>query len=501
MNSHSKEKKIDVIPRNVLSQCLFGFYSRRDLAIASTVSKEFKICADERASHIVKEYVNPKDRMQKIRIVGDQMDSSKNFKVTDRMHVEIFSQEENNLVLKKTIIPILKNERTYPYYQFDLGKNEFGITYLRLSSSECRYAIGCWESPYDWKRNENFTIFQEIKQNTPSLSDEEKEFINVLEKKNNEEQVSELVKKIKNPNILDEKGIPVLIRAVELGYFEVVKGLVDKKANVEIRNPYHDGYVTPLLQAAAYLCRLNMMKYLVEHGAKVNACDSLGQTALHKISDHLEVFDHGIPYLKNCIKNEEDLQIKSDLKSRLEKYLEDKKNAEEIELFLLHHGANPYLVDLNEDRAGERRYGALLSVATMETDAEERIESWKFEAEDTSYVIKFKDTSFQDKWWAWNAIVNKIKLSVVNRELGLANDSTPWYFSLAFTSHLKIPQRDMYAIQSIKIDYKLSALTISIKDKYKHNSEVHQAIIKCFNELKLHEAEEVTVQPVLRMGR
>src|SRR5205814_8712767 len=73
-------------------------------------------------------------------------------------------------------------------------------------------------------------------------------------------------------------GFSALLAAARNGHLEVVKYLVEHGANIDERNNARDK--TPLL-AAAFDGHYDIVKYLVEHGANVNVQAVNGWTPLH----------------------------------------------------------------------------------------------------------------------------------------------------------------------------------------------------------------------------
>jgi len=80
-------------------------------------------------------------------------------------------------------------------------------------------------------------------------------------------------------NILNKKGYSPLHYAVLEGQFNILKLLREKGAEVNTETYFSNR--TPLIDAAA-LGELNMIKYLIDNNADMNATDSEGYSTLHK---------------------------------------------------------------------------------------------------------------------------------------------------------------------------------------------------------------------------
>ena len=79
----------------------------------------------------------------------------------------------------------------------------------------------------------------------------------------------------------ESTGVTALESASYFGYFEIVKLLVDSKANVNVR--VYDGY-TPLHQAVRN-GHVAICQYLVEHGARLDDVRANGRTPLHTAAE------------------------------------------------------------------------------------------------------------------------------------------------------------------------------------------------------------------------
>lgn len=545
-SSVEQKESIKSMPLDVLNYHVFKFFSNHDLAKINPTNKEWSAIAtqtqiNKKASHVVREFIgsNPKLPFQKIRFTGDAMDSSVCFKTSERMQIEIFFEEKNQdkRLLKKTTATLL-NKDPHDWWssnRFYLSDNRFGITHIDVNRMDCdvytkpvfspcqkrflaalksknqslalelvnnievanlteledekgksllEYAVNLHyldvaqklidkgahilledekEDPTSnhFRINNQLKISQHVEDKAPLLSHFEERFADALLIQNEEDALA-LVKYINNPNIVDEEGYPVLARAAMLGYLGIVKELVTKQADLEKRTTYKKGSSTALLKAADG-GKFDVIKYLVEHGANVNAQSNSGDTILHLI------------YEAYAYRN-----------------LLTARQLEELGTFLLNHGANPCITNLHDKRPADLHFN-LMYLDTMEKDAEKRVESCSFHSTEGSYHIKFKDISYRDKTWAWEAIVNKIKSLPVNDILGLACDKTECVFpgrngQLADST---IPHRQNYAIKSFIFNEGLNTLTIQIKQEYINNLEVYKTIAKCLTDLKLIKKEEI----------
>ncbi len=120
---------------------------------------------------------------------------------------------------------------------------------------------------------------------------------------NNINAVKDIVQEI-GINCILERGDTALIRAAWMGNEEVVKYLIDQKANLNIQN--EDGY-TALIQAT-YSGLTNIVKMLIDAGADVNLQTKTGTNALilASIKDHTEI-------MKMLIQAGTNLQTKTNL--------------------------------------------------------------------------------------------------------------------------------------------------------------------------------------------
>ncbi|MDQ3686383.1 MAG: ankyrin repeat domain-containing protein [Acidobacteriota bacterium] len=88
---------------------------------------------------------------------------------------------------------------------------------------------------------------------------------------------------------------PSLNLAAGAGHLEVVKFLLEKGANVNVRDGHGDG--TPLM-SAAWSGHKEIVKLLIAKGAEVNAMDSEGRSALSMASDERHSHPEIIEILK-----------------------------------------------------------------------------------------------------------------------------------------------------------------------------------------------------------
>ena len=90
-----------------------------------------------------------------------------------------------------------------------------------------------------------------------------------------QEDVLKIVKKINNVKDMEQ----IINIAAREGYFNVVKHLIDKGADVNYKDDYPGGHYSPLMNACKH-GHLDIAKFLIEKGADINAINSEGESAL-----------------------------------------------------------------------------------------------------------------------------------------------------------------------------------------------------------------------------
>jgi ankyrin repeat protein len=93
-----------------------------------------------------------------------------------------------------------------------------------------------------------------------------------------------------NPNAqFGEFKTPALMHAVLAGNTNILETLVARGADVNARTAIRE---TPLMWAASQ-GRMDVVRFLLDHGAKVGMIDVAGQSAIHKARDagHTEIAD------------------------------------------------------------------------------------------------------------------------------------------------------------------------------------------------------------------
>lgn len=275
-----------------------------------------------------------------------------------------------------------------------------------------------------------------------------------------------------SPNTRDDKGMPMLVYAVDTERSNAIKALVDNGANIEARTPENDDCKTALYTAVTKYSNVfkpkslvleNIIRYLVEQKADVNARSIKGTTCLHNL-----------------------VLVWTD-------------NIKLIQLFL-DHNADPTLTDLTDARPVDTAIWNTkgmhyLYQYIVEKDTENRIDSWIFKND--SYYLRFKsDISTNDRIVAFEAIANKIKSQQVTASLGLLADDTKDEKNQESSNcvitfpeikkhkaKLYVPQCEFHAIEKIQCDER--GITITIADSYRDYLEVKNKIETIFSDLHI----------------
>ncbi len=171
-------------------------------------------------------------------------------------------------------------------------------------------------------------------------------------KENNLSDVDEFLKQNGNPNFTEEKSwskINLLITAVNNNNYEIVKKLIESKADIN----WKDGFETDALMYACSKGNIKIVNLLLENGANVHSKDSQGNSVLSaaKESDNKEL----IELIENKLKlNPEKTNSKlNDLINKADKlYYEDKKYKKANELYTSALSYNENMSEIYTKRAG-----------------------------------------------------------------------------------------------------------------------------------------------------
>lgn len=134
-----------------------------------------------------------------------------------------------------------------------------------------------------------------------------------------------------------KNGQKALIEAAEKGHPDIVGLLLDRGANIGVRD---FAEYTPLIRAAEY-GRLDTVILLLDRGADVNAADKFGFTSLIRASGkgHLEV-------VSVLIKKGADMNLRTDYgETALVRAIKDREP--EVAALLINSGADPSIADKN----------------------------------------------------------------------------------------------------------------------------------------------------------
>lgn len=157
-------------------------------------------------------------------------------------------------------------------------------------------------------------------------------------------RVQELIEE--GVNINTRNGRTPLILAIEKDHPEVIKMLVANGANVNLARSGDN--MTPLMEVVIFTEDSDVVKFLIDSGARVNDTDNIGSTALNFV-----LYDNDNPTenTKNIVKLLLDAGAnvnimgadKATVLSRLIKYYHGTQIQDEILTMLLAKGANPNL--------------------------------------------------------------------------------------------------------------------------------------------------------------
>lgn len=100
------------------------------------------------------------------------------------------------------------------------------------------------------------------------------------------DELAELITHIDNINISNEKGITPLMYAVSYSNSEIVKYLIDNKADVNAKNNMG---TTVLMFACSYSQDSKIIDLLIDNGADINIENSNGKTALDYIKNNTKL--------------------------------------------------------------------------------------------------------------------------------------------------------------------------------------------------------------------
>lgn len=483
-----------VVTHPHLTPIVFSFLDDTTLALTQRVNRFFKATAQATlANKITTDFQDQKEKERKVTITcfntltGDGMNSIKRFQI-------VFHDEGN----RKTILPVLNvsmgRDVEFKLNNLDDFRNPKSF-YVYQGYENARV---CFALENDSSKS-SFKVFKrsmEPIKNRLLVCPEEK-MINAIEK-GDVKELKEYLDKDISANTTDKHGKPLILLAALKGHVECVEMLLDKKANVDARDPA-SGATTLMLvvHGIAHMTKevvdsyqdekdeglsaklIKLFELLISRKANVNAQSKLGQTLLH--------------------------------------YLSAGRNPLSLELakYFLEKGADPCIVNGLGLRPAcvegdyNRSVSKFLYITTMPKDAVTRIDSVVFSlGEETKegakeqycYTFTYKgDLAEVDRRFAWEAIVNTLKsISIQMTEehaelkkdelLGLANDYTACYFEKdkrgGQVADTKIPSCSDYAIQCI--DYKDEhTFVILIKPKYSM-LPVHKAILDALKTLQLY---------------
>lgn len=331
-------------------------------------------------------------------------------------------------------------------------EGEYGEIYFNFKSNSCNYLdIEFLLRPY---REE-------------PLTNNQKSLITAL-KNNQLNQVRELIT-FNNANTFDEQGNPILAIAIQNCNIEMVRTLLEYNADIESRT--NNNQRTALLEAVMQLIArqtnnefnegiMTIIQMLILKGANVNAQAIFGKTLLHYLAESPGQF--------------------AERNLKLAKYF-IRKGAN----LLITTYANQAPMDSEKNRVITRFFYA--SVMHM---AQSRVHEWE-RKDNLTYEIRFKPSlTHEDKVWAWEAIVNKLKSLAVDHALGLASDSC----SVSFRNNgihrnqcadTDIPRRNQYAISKMScVDDKIDICIDHYLEKY--IDEIHATILKAFGPAHLN---------------
>lgn len=100
------------------------------------------------------------------------------------------------------------------------------------------------------------------------------------------EAVAHLLHAGANPNVTDKNGSTPLVYAMQQGHQEIAKLVLSAGADVNYKNPFNGN--TALISSVDVPKNLEMIKFLVYHGAHLDEINSKGETVLFKAVENNE---------------------------------------------------------------------------------------------------------------------------------------------------------------------------------------------------------------------
>ena len=234
-----------------------------------------------------------------------------------------------------------------------------------------------------------------------------------------------LIEKGVNIDILDKYGVPLLIAMASNRYIyglEDIKGLVERGANVNIKDANYGD--TPLIRAATSGER-EIVKYLIEKGAKIDDTNKIGDTALIVAACYGEK-----DATNELIMNGANIDIENKEKKTALQYVYENKNGEMIR-FLMKNGAS-----LNLDNKAEKKI--IMDIVTKnnfgKTDCKEIVGEFykKGKSEKDLQENINKKINYYVKYYSGSKRFTKIDLEKINKinkffkEYKITNATVKW---------------------------------------------------------------------------
>ncbi len=193
-------------------------------------------------------------------------------------------------------IDMLKNEEIITFLNSYKNKHKLSNSQIETTINNLHFCkvisvIGChWnDETHSWIKVSSKNSAKVVKLKNMSI---EKALIDYIKSKEHWNAVTKLMAlsvdiKEENANSLDKYGIPILVKAAESGYLNVVKYLVEHGTNIYLRTKFKN---TALMNASLF-GYLDIVEYLVEQGANVNDQNVGGETALMRAAGqkHLNI--------------------------------------------------------------------------------------------------------------------------------------------------------------------------------------------------------------------
>lgn len=314
-------------------------------------------------------------------------------------------------------------------------------------------------------------------------------------KNNQHDKVDQLLKA--NPNKVDLKdsdGNPLIVIAADCGHLEVFKTIMQYKPDLKQSGPEFGN----ALQAAAFNALNRLLS--ISPTRKENC---------HKIA------------LTLVESNQFDLNVRSKTGQTLLHYAAQSDNQALAET-LIAAGADATLMNNDKQRPADfaakyswRELASYLRVTTLKKDAQTGIYGFAIDKENGEVEIVLQSDSFKGKYYyalncAFDAVINQLKATAVNTNLGLASNNTHCTEDApGQRADTEIPRRSDYVIQEFKganNAYRGKAiLRVIIKPEYRNVQEVYDVLYSALQdnlalpklpELKLTTEEKVAKKNV-----